>query len=113
MVPPITTTTKPPTGTTQQPPPPKPAPRTFFRQRPGRVVRTGTRRARVVFRFGSNVTGATFACRIDGGLFRICPERLVRRFPIGSHTVRVSARDAEGNGDRSPAVYRFKVKGLD
>lgn len=108
VVPTPPTTTKP--STDPPPPPPKVAPRTFFRQRPGKVVRTGARRARVVFRFGSNVAGASFACRVDGGLFRICPSRFVRRFRIGRHTVRVSARDGEGNGDRSPAVYRFKVK---
>lgn len=103
-------------GTVQPPeeesptPQPKVAPRTFFRQRPSKVIRTHQARARVVFRFGSNASDVSFACRVDGGLFRICPERLVRRFPIGLHTVRVAARDAEGNGDRSPAVYRFTVK---
>lgn len=113
FVPPTTPTTPTTKPTTNPPPPPKVAPRTFFRQRPGKVVRTRTRRAKVVFRFGSNVEGASFACRVDGGLFRICRERFVRRFPIGRHTVRVAARDSEGNGDRSPAVYRFKVKRRD
>ena len=64
----------------------------------------------MVFRFGSNVIGVSYACRVDGGLFRICPRRFARRYPIGRHTVRVSARDAEGNGDRTPAVYHFRVK---
>jgi Subtilase family len=85
-------------------------PRTFFRRHPSKVVRTRGRRARVVFRFGSNEEDVTFVCRIDGGLSRFCDERLVRRFPLGKHTVKVKARDAAGNVDRTPAVYRFEVK---
>jgi hypothetical protein len=74
------------------------------------VVQTPHRRARVVFLFGSNAEDATFVCRIDGGLFRPCPARLVRRFPLGVHVIRVSARDSSGNGDRTPARYRFRVE---
>lgn len=85
-------------------------PTTFFRRRPPRVIRTQKRTVREVFRFGSDESGVTFACRIDGGLFRLCPERLERRFGVGLHTIRVVARDAKGNGDRTPAVYRFRVK---
>jgi hypothetical protein len=85
-------------------------PRTFIRLHPRRVVRTHARTVAVVFRFGSNEPGATFACRIDGGLFRPCRARLVRRFGIGPHTLRVVAFDASGNGDQTPAVYRFRVK---
>ncbi len=101
------------TPTTSAPPPEtirKKAPRTFFRLRPRKVVRTHDDRAKIVFRFGSNVSGATFVCRIDGGLFRPCPARLVRRFPLGPHVVRVSARDESGDGDRTPASYRFQVE---
>lgn len=85
-------------------------PRTFFRKRPPRTIRTGHRRAKAVFRFGSNERDATFICRVDGGLPRFCKRRLVRRFRVGPHVVRVRARDAAGNLDRSPAVARFKVK---
>jgi len=87
-----------------------PPPRTLFRHRPRRVIHTRKQTVRVVFRFGSDETDVTFACRIDGGLFRVCPERFVRRFGVGLHTVRVVARDASGNGDRTPAFYRFLVK---
>jgi hypothetical protein len=95
---------------TTKPPPSPPAPRTFFLQRPLKVVRTVHRRARAVFRFGSNEAGVSFVCRIDGGLFRHCPARLVRRFPLGWHTLEVSAVSPSGGGDRTPARYRFKVK---
>jgi Subtilase family len=86
------------------------APRTFFRSRPRKRLRIHGRTTRVVFRFGSNVSDASFVCRIDGGLFRPCPRNLTRRFGLGWHTLQVVARDAAGNVDRSAAVYRFLVK---
>ncbi|MEX2108466.1 MAG: S8 family serine peptidase [Solirubrobacterales bacterium] len=85
-------------------------PRTFFRVRPRKVIRTRHRRARAVFRFGSNEPNVTFVCRVDGGLFRFCGKRLARRFRIGRHDIRVKARDEAGNVDNTPAVYRFRVK---
>ncbi len=88
-------------------------PGTFFLRRPNRVVRTHGRSARIVFRFGSNQLGVTFACRVDGGLFRPCPGRFVRRFGVGSHLVLVVARNTAGNADRSPAAFHFKVKHVD
>jgi hypothetical protein len=98
---------------TQVPGPSTPSPtvpRTFIRSHPAKLIRTRSRTVRVIFRFGSDESPVTFACRIDGGLFRPCHERLVRRFGIGMHSVRVIASDANGNGDRTPAVYRFRVK---
>jgi hypothetical protein len=85
-------------------------PRTFIRKHPPRVIRTRHRKARAVFVFGSNEAEVTFACRIDGGRFRLCPRRLVRRFSIGRHNLQVVARDPSGNGDRTPAVFRFRVE---
>ncbi|HWM63437.1 MAG TPA: S8 family serine peptidase [Solirubrobacterales bacterium] len=109
--------------TENPPPPPGPSPplpqppvvdrdppSTFFEQRPPKAVRTATNRARVVFRFGSDEAGATFVCSIDGKPYRSCGRRLVRRFALGAHVLRVVARDAAGNVDRSPAVYRFRVE---
>ena len=63
-----------------------------------------------VFRFGSNQNGVAFYCRIDGGPFRPCPERLMRQFTSGPHSLRVIASNAAGSRDRSPAVYRFTVR---
>jgi len=99
-----------PSAATVEEPSRKRLPRTFFRQRPHHLIHTHHRRARVVFRFGSNEHRVSFVCRIDGGLFRLCPARLVRRLPVGRHTLRVSARNAEGLGDRTPAFFRFRIK---
>lgn len=85
-------------------------PQTFIRHKPPHVVRTRTHLARVVFAFGSDQEGVTFACRIDGGLFRRCGPRFARKFGLGSHSLRVFARNASGLGDATPAVYRFRVK---
>ena len=86
------------------------APRTYFRRHPRKVIRTHHRKARASFRFGANEEGVTFVCRVDGGLPRFCPEAFSRRFRIGMHSIRVTARDTVGNGDATPAVYRFRVK---
>jgi subtilisin family serine protease len=88
----------------------EPVPKTFFRHKPLHLIRTHGRIVHVVFVFGSDQEGATFACRIDGGLFRRCGPRLTRRFGLGSHSLRVFARNASGIGDSTPAVYRFRVK---
>lgn len=85
-------------------------PHTFFRHRPPGVIRTRHRTARVVFRFGSNEEGVTFRCQWDSRRYRKCSARFVRRFGLGRHVLRVKARDAAGNADRTPAMHRFRVK---
>jgi hypothetical protein len=105
-VPAAPTTITPPAETKRRPV----LPRTLILQRPEKVIRTRHHRARAVFRFGSNEEGVSFVCRIDGGFFRPCPARLARLFPLGRHTVKVAARDAEGNGDKTPASYAFTVR---
>jgi hypothetical protein len=109
--PPVVAAPPPPeTPSTIEEPVRKRLPRTFFRQRPRHLIRTRHRRARVVFRFGSNERDVSFVCRVDNGLFRPCPTRLVERLPVGPHSLRVAARNAEGLGDRTPAFYRFRIK---
>lgn len=85
-------------------------PRTFFAKHPPKVIRTKHRRAKVLFRFGSNDAGAVFICKVGRDLERYCPRRIVRRFTPGKHVVSVKARDAAGNVDPTPAVFRVRVK---
>ncbi len=87
-------------------------PKTFFKRRPRRNLRTHHRRAKAIFVFGSNAPGSTFTCRVDGGLPRLCRGRLVARFAAGRHVVRVKAVDEAGNVDASPAVARVRVRRL-
>jgi hypothetical protein len=109
-VPPTPTVTPPPVVEEEEETKHMPNPRTFFLQRPSKVIRTRHQQAKAVFRFGSNESEASFVCRVDGSFFRPCPARLARRFPLGWHVIKVAARDAAGNGDKTPASYSFKVK---
>lgn len=84
-------------------------PRTFFRKRPRKLLRTRHRRAKAVFRFGSNEPGVSFFCKVDSGLLHPCKRRFARRFKPGRHVLRVRALDAAGNVGRT-AVFRFRVK---
>jgi subtilisin family serine protease len=86
------------------------APRTSFSKKPRRTLRTRRRTAKATFGFASNEPNPTFTCRIDGGLVRFCPQRLVRRFKAGRHVMRAMAVDAAGNVDKTPATFRFKVR---
>jgi hypothetical protein len=96
------------------PPPGEPEdrepPNTFLKQRPAKTLRTKRAHARARFVFASNDPQAVFLCRVDGGRFRSCPPRFVRSFTLGRHVLRVKARDAAGNTDPTPALYRFRVK---
>lgn len=86
------------------------APRTMIVGHPRRVVKTGNRRAKVVFRFRSDQAQVTFLCKVDAQRWRKCPKRFVLRLTPGRHVVRVKARNADGRIDPTPAVFRFRVK---
>ena len=113
VVPPIEETSAPTSSTpgpSPAPPPPSLAmPDTLLLKHPPKVVRTRSRSARVVFRFGSDQTGVRFICKIDRGAFRPCDRRIVRRFRVGSHIFKVRALSSAGLADPTPAVFRFRV----
>ncbi len=87
-----------------------PPPGTWFVKHPPKRVRTRGRSVLLTFRFGSDQPGATFLCKVDRSAFVVCGARLLRRFGIGSHAVRVQARTADGQIDATPAVFSFRVK---
>jgi hypothetical protein len=64
----------------------------------------------VAFRFGSNESGATFRCRLDGRPFRHCASPRRYRVGLGRHALRIFAVDAAGNRDRTPAIVRFRLR---
>ena len=86
------------------------APRTFIRKKPRKVIRIRQKRVRARFLFGSNDPTARFSCKVDRRRYRNCRARFIRRYGVGRHVVRVRARDALGNVDQTPAVYRFRVR---
>lgn len=86
------------------------APTTIISAHPPKLIRTRHRRARGVFRFGSDEAGVSFVCRVDREPEKTCGARLGRRYLPGKHVLRVRAQDAAGNADATPAVFRFRVK---
>src|SRR6188472_1352551 len=99
-------------------PPPPPSPLPVDRTRPQTRIATGmpkrvragsNGRRRVVLRFSSNERGASFVCRLDRRRAAPCASPRVYTVAIGVHTFRVTATDAEGNTDSSPALFRFHV----
>jgi large repetitive protein len=63
------------------------------------------------FTFKSSESGGSFRCKIDGGSFSPCSSpKTTSTLGNGSHTFSVSAVDAAGNTDASPAVRSFNVK---
>jgi subtilisin family serine protease len=113
VVPPVEEPVAPTAPTPPAPPPPPPpqvAPDTSLLKHPGKLVRTRSKTARAVFRFGSDQAGVTFRCKFDKGPFRACGGRIVHRFGLGPHVVKVVAVSSAGLTDATPAVFRFRVQ---
>jgi hypothetical protein len=85
-------------------------PETTILRRPPSLVGIRARSARLVIRFGSDQPNAAFLCRVDRRPYRSCPARLVRRYPLGRHVLKVRAQSPTGVLDPTPAVARFRVK---
>jgi thermitase len=85
-------------------------PQTFLRRHPVAVLHIERGAARAVFRFAADESGATFLCKFDRAAFRTCRRKIVWHAELGPHVLRVKARDADGNVDPSPAVFRFRVE---
>jgi Ca2+-binding RTX toxin-like protein len=96
-----------------EPPPPPPdrtAPRTKLLRHPGKLLWTNGKRRHVVFRFTSNERGSHFRCKLDRKPYRPCASPRAYTVGLGRHAVRIFAVDAAGNADRSPALFRFRVR---
>lgn len=76
---------------------------------PKRVLADGNGRRRVVFRFSSNERQAGFICQIDRRRSAPCVSPRPYTVAIGTHVFRVTAIDAQGNVDPTPALARFRV----
>jgi hypothetical protein len=87
-------------------------PDTFIARHPPKLIRVRVPMASLRFRFGSRPAGARFLCKVDRGRFRGCGVKFSRRFAVGAHVLRVKAQDADGSGDPSPAIFRFRVKSI-
>jgi Ca2+-binding RTX toxin-like protein len=106
---------------TQLPPPPRPPvlpppphdrkpPQTRITAGPARLLFAAGRHRRVVFRFASSERGSTFRCKLDARPYRRCTSPHAFVVGRGAHAVRIAAVDAAGNVDRTPALFRFRVR---
>ncbi|QIG45148.1 hypothetical protein G5V58_22410 [Nocardioides anomalus] len=98
--------------TTPPAPPPPPAP--VDTTPPDTTIASGparkTTKNKASFTFTSE-PGATFTCRLDTKAPVACTSPFkVKRLKKGKHTVTVTARDAAGNADPTPATWTWKVK---
>ncbi len=105
--------TPPPPAPTSAPPAAAPlqvAPGTSFLKHPLKLVRTRSKTARAAFSFGSDQAGVSFRCKFDKAAFRACGGKIVHRFGLGPHVVKVVAVSSAGLADATPAVFRFRVQ---
>jgi Ca2+-binding RTX toxin-like protein len=94
------------------PPPPAPdrtPPRTRIVTAPRKALTLLRGPRRVVFRFSANER-STFVCRLDRRRPTGCSSPRAYKVGAGSHVFHVTATDAAGNSDPSPAVFRFRVR---
>jgi hypothetical protein len=84
-------------------------PDTKLKKHPAKTVKARGRKARVKFKFGSPLVGATFRCKLDRKPFKACRSPKSYKVRVGSHVFKVAAV-SEGVTDPTPAVFRFKVK---
>jgi hypothetical protein len=82
------------------------APQTTLKRKPAKTTHDRT----PTFRFGSDESGSSFQCKLDGGPYRACRSPFTtKRLSLGHHTFKVRARDDSGKLDPSPASYGFRV----
>jgi hypothetical protein len=84
------------------------APNTKLGSHPAKVVKTKKSKAKVKFKFSSNVTGATFKCKLDKGAFKSCASPKTYKVKPGKHKFSVKALSG-GLVDSTPAKFAFKV----
>jgi Ca2+-binding RTX toxin-like protein len=100
------------------PPPPRPRPKpdrtppaTRLRHHPAALLLATGPRRRVSFAFGASEPRSSFRCKLDRLPWRRCRSPRAYMVRPGRHAFRVYAIDAAGNRDRTPALFRFKVRG--
>lgn len=92
------------------PRPDRTPPQTRLSRRPPTLLTTTGQRRRITFAFSASESGAHFRCRLDRQPFRPCRPPRAYLVPPGPHTFRVIAIDAAGNPDRTPVLFKFRVR---
>jgi hypothetical protein len=86
------------------------APETTISKGPKAKVKTRKKKAKVKFAFESSEPGSTFACALDAAAAAACSSPHYFKVRKGRHSLTVTATDAAGNVDPTPATYSWKVK---
>ena len=74
----------------------------------GKAPKKRTSTPRVKIKFTSDLAGSTFTCSVDGRAFKACRSPYKGRFPLGTHTVRITATSPVGVAAQ-PVTVQFKV----
>ncbi len=61
------------------------------------------------FTFGSSEPGSRFQCKLDLKPFRACTSPYEKKVKLGKHRFQVRAIDPQGQVDRTPAAFRWRV----
>lgn len=94
---------------TPRPPRDRTAPATRITRGPLRLIAVRRAPRRVAFRFASSEAGSRFRCKLDRRPYRSCSSPRAYAVGTGRHAFRVFAIDAAGNGDATPALFRFRI----
>jgi hypothetical protein len=70
---------------------------------------TAKKRVKVRLRLSATEAGSTFLCKVDRGKLHACKASFPVWLKLGRHTITVTAVDAAGNTDPSPAVFKVRV----
>jgi hypothetical protein len=81
-------------------------------QAPDTTITTGPKpkspKKKATFAFSASEAGDSFACSLDGGTYAACTSPSTFTVKRGKHTFSVTAIDAAGNIDPTPATYAWK-----
>ncbi len=85
-------------------------PTTTIKSHPAKLVKSRVGRPKLQFKFASDQKGAKFECSTDGSKWAVCAANYKAFFTLGAHELQVRARGTNGAVDKTPAVFKFKVK---
>jgi hypothetical protein len=86
------------------------SPNTKIDKAPKNKVKTRKKKAKVKYKFSSDIANSTFQCKLDDAAFAPCTPPLKLKVKKGKHSFEVQATAPTGIADQSPATDDFKVK---
>jgi hypothetical protein len=84
-------------------------PETRIDSAPKRKVKTSKHKAKFEIAFSAD-EASSFRCSLDGKPASLCSSPFAGKAGVGSHVFQVTATDAAGNADPTPAIATWKVK---